>query len=221
MKILVVVATTFECRLNIDENLTIGDPKKVLDSMAHQVDLLVTGVGAVPTSFALTRYAIKYDLVINIGIAGSYSSKYQIGDVVCVKEDAFGDYGIDNQGIFQSLSDINFKGNTLYLAKRYFENPWQEKMGKTLSFPQVKGLTLSTASGSQDIIDKIIKFWGADIETMEGAAVFYVCNQLKIPFVCLRAISNMVEPRDKSKWETGIAIENLDKSLRQFIQNLS
>ncbi len=220
MKILVVAATAFECRLNIGKSLTIGDPKSVLDPMAHQVDLIVAGVGAVPTTFALSRYLNGYDLIINIGIAGSYNSKYQPGDVVLVKEDVFGDYGIDNQGMFQPLSDMNFKGNTLYSEKRYFENPWLEKLSEALNIPLVKGLTLSTASGSQDIIDKIIKFWNADIETMEGAAVFYVCNQLNIPFVCLRAISNMVEPRNKSKWETEVAIDNLDKALRQLIQNL-
>jgi futalosine hydrolase len=193
----------------------------VLESMNHHVEILITGVGAVPTAFALTRFANDYDLIINIGIAGSYNSKYSIGDVVCVKEDAFGDYGIDDRGIFKPLSGLNFSGNTLYSTIQYINDPWIESSYNYLNLPLVKGLTLSTASGSKEKIDKIIEYWGADIETMEGASVFYVCKQLNKPFICIRSISNMVEPRDKSKWETGKAIENLDKSLRQFIQSLS
>ena len=89
-----------------------------------------------------------------------------------------------------------------------------------LKLPLVKGLTLSTASGSKDIIEKIIQRWNADIETMESASVFYVCKQLGIRFICYRAISNLVEPRDKSKWEVGKAITNLDVEVRNFIKTL-
>ena len=99
-------------------------------------------------------------------------------------------------------------------------NPWVAGKFNFLKLHSVKGLTLSTTSGSGDIIDRVKSFWNADIETMEGASVFYVCKQLNKPFICLRAISNMVEPRDKLRWEAPKAIGNLDKELRQFIQNL-
>jgi futalosine hydrolase len=82
------------------------------------------------------------------------------------------------------------------------------------------GVTLATASGSEKIISQIKNLWGPDIETMESAAVFYVCNMLEVPFVCIRSISNMVEPRDKSKWEIKKAIDNLNLFTRNFINEL-
>lgn len=220
MKILVVTATAFENRLNTLGDLRIGEPVKVFESFIHHVDLLIAGVGAVPTTFALTKNANDYDLIINAGIAGSYTSKFSVGEVVCVNEDTFGDYGIDNKGTFKPLSELNFVGNTLYSTNQFMNNTWVETYNKNINMPLAKGLTLSTTSGSKDSIDNIKKIWNADIETMEGASVFYVCNQLNKPFICFRAISNFVEPRDKTKWETSKAIENLDKALRQFILSL-
>jgi len=220
MKILVTSATKFECKLDTGSVHVLNEPMSVMEPFNHSVDLLITGVGAVPTAFALTRFSNNYDLTINIGIAGSYTSKYSVGDVVCVKEDAFGDYGIDNKGVFKPLSELNFVDNILFSSNAFMENPWIESKFSFIKTPRAKGLTLSKASGSKDIIDKIKNFWKADIETMEGASVFYVCKQLNRPFICFRAISNMVEPRDKSKWEASKAVENLDKELRSFIQSL-
>lgn len=220
MKILVTSATRFECKLDVGKSHGLAEPISVNEPFKHRVDLLIAGVGAVPTAFALTRFANDYDLIINIGIAGSYTSKYSAGDVVCVNEDAFGDYGIDDNGSFKSLSSLNFADNSLFSENNFMKNTWIESRFSYLKTPRAKGLTLSTASGSKDVIDKIKSFWKADIETMEGASVFYVCNQLNKPFICFRAISNMVEPRDKSKWEASKAVENLDKELRLFIQSL-
>jgi futalosine hydrolase len=59
-----------------------------------------------------------------------------------------------------------------------------------------------------------------DIETMESAAFFYVCLQEKIPFLALRAISNKVEPRDKSKWNIPLAMQNLSNVLKNVFYNI-
>lgn len=220
MNILVTSATRFECRLDVGLPHDIIEPISVNEPFKHQVDLLIAGVGAVPMAFALTRFVNEYDLIINIGIAGSYSSKYSVGDVVCVTEEAFGDYGIDDKGIFKPLSEMNFVDNVLFSKNAFMQNPWIESRYSFIKVPRAKGLTLSMTSGSKDIIAKVNNFWKADIETMEGASVFYVCKQLNKPFICFRAISNMVEPRDKSRWEANKAVENLDKELRSFIQRL-
>jgi futalosine hydrolase len=44
---------------------------------------------------------------------------------------------------------------------------------------------------------------------MEGAAFFYICARESIPFVSIRAISNMVERRDRKKWNIPLAVDNL------------
>ena len=221
MKILIVSATAKENGLTCSE-LSKGIVARIKEPFKHDVDALVTGVGAVPTTFFLTRAIDGYQLVINIGIAGSFKPDYPLGSVVCVKEDAFGDYGIDERGTFRSLAESNllakeefpFHGDTLV-------NPWLRDKFIEVNLPMVRGVTLSTASGSEERIKGIKKYWNADIETMESASVFYVCNLLGVKFVCLRAISNLIEPRDRSKWEFEKAVNSLTAEVRKIINGIS
>ena len=62
--------------------------------------------------------------------------------------------------------------------------------------------------------------YNPDVESMEGAAMHYVCLQEGISFVQIRAISNYVEPIDKSKWQMGKAIKNLNDVLKTFADSL-
>jgi futalosine hydrolase len=55
---------------------------------------------------------------------------------------------------------------------------------------------------------------------MEGATFFYICCREKIPFLALRAISNKVEPRNKSNWDIMLALNNLSEILDDLILTL-
>ena len=57
----------------------------------------------------------------------------------------------------------------------------------------------------------------AEIETMEGAALHYVCLSEKVPFLQLRSASNYVGERDKSKWALHEAIANLNIELQRLL----
>ncbi len=222
MKILIVSATAKENGLAMGLDAKKGIPIRVKESFNHEVDVLITGVGAVPTTFFLTKVVENYQLVINIGIAGSYNPIYPIGSVVCINEDTFGDYGIDDRGAFKSLFETNinakdefpFLGDTLH-------NPWLKDTFFETKLPLVKGVTLSTVSGSEEAIHIIKARWNADVETMESASVFYVCRLMDIKFICLRSISNMVEPRDRSKWDLKNSINNLTQEVRCLINSIA
>jgi futalosine hydrolase len=92
---------------------------------------------------------------------------------------------------------------------------------KTNPIRKVKGLTSNTAHGNQVQIDKLINKFEADIETMEGAAFFYVCLMEKVNFIEIRAISNYVESRDTSKWNIPIALENLTAFMIRLLNDLT
>jgi futalosine hydrolase len=81
----------------------------------------------------------------------------------------------------------------------------------------VNALTVGTATGSQDTIERLSAKYNPDIETMEGAAFFFVCSMEKIPFIALRAISNMVEPRNRENWDIPLALQNLTERLREVL----
>ena len=44
---------------------------------------------------------------------------------------------------------------------------------------------------------------------MEGAAFMSACLIHKVPFAQVRAVSNLVERRDRGSWKMGEAIHNL------------
>lgn len=217
MKILLVAATELEVKGLLKESAEIGVPHWLFDMSENSVDVLITGVGAVPTAFYLARFVDDYNFILNIGIAGSYSSNINIGQVVIVDWDCFGDYGIDNNGLFVSLSKAGFA--SAFSDVNSLSNPWLKKIDIPEYLVKARGVTLGTASGSEQSVDKIKQLWNPDIETMESAAVFYVCLLLNKPFICLRAISNFVELRDKRKWRINEAIDNLNTEVIKFISS--
>ena len=56
-------------------------------------------------------------------------------------------------------------------------------------------------------------------ESMEGAALHYVCLMEKVPFVQIRGISNYIGERNKQKWEMMDSIINLNDTLIKTIND--
>ena len=95
MKVFIVAATELE----------------VVSANVRNFPVLITGVGMVNTAINLTKELIKsdYDLVINMGIAGSFSDDIKIGDVVEVVEDTFSEIGFEDGDKFSKFTDFMIK----------------------------------------------------------------------------------------------------------------
>ena len=85
---------------------------------------------------------------------------------------------------------------------------------------QVKSITVNTVHGNEKSIKNIVRRLNPDIENMEGAAVFKVCETFNIPCIQIRAISNYVEKRNKESWNIPLAIQNLNIEVEKIILNL-
>ena len=88
MKILIVAATEGE----------VGILKQQLPDLNNaylDARLLVTGVGSIATTYALTRELDrnKYDFVLQVGVGGSFDHVIQLGEVVFITSDCYGDLG--------------------------------------------------------------------------------------------------------------------------------
>jgi futalosine hydrolase len=189
-----------------------------------EISALVTGVGSMSTAWALKQWITlngKPDLAINAGIAGSYKDEFIQGDVVMPVSDCFADAGIEDNDKFFTLSEAGlvnadefpYKDGLLYADTKYIE-----KM-RTILKP-VRAITVNTATGSESSRDKLLKKFNPDIETMEGATFFYICTLENIPFLALRAVSNKVEPRNKSNWNIDLALNNLSEKLIDVLLTL-
>lgn len=184
------------------------------------VDYLVTGIGTTFTTYALTKRlgAKKYDLVINAGIAGSFNPGHNIGDVVFVEKEEFSSLGIEDKDTFYTLFDKRFMdANQFPFKNGRLENATTYNNHVVKSLKKVSAITSDRTNGKKESIDKLKQKFNADIETMEGAAFFYVCLQEEVKFMQIRAISNFVEERNQQNWNIPLAIEQLNKKLLEII----
>ena len=55
---------------------------------------------------------------------------------------------------------------------------------------------------------------------MEGATVFKVCEEMKIPCIQIRSISNKIEKRNQENWNLDLAISNLNIEVEKIISTL-
>jgi futalosine hydrolase len=188
------------------------------------ISVLVTGVSSISTSWSLVKWLsvnTKPDLVINIGIAGSYRDEIGIGNVVVPVSDCFADAGVETGKGFITLGEAGlddpdrfpFVGGRIHADNRYVD----AALG--LMKP-VNAITVNSATGSPETLKKMIKKFNPDIETMEGATFFYICKRDNLPFLAIRSVSNRVESRDKGKWNIPLALDNLSGRLNELFNIL-
>jgi len=210
MNLLICSATKFEVTL----------PRELIEESVF-VNFLVTGVGLTAATYSLCRsiYKQKPDLIIQAGISGSFDTDLTINDVVAIEKDCIGDEGVEEAGYFHSIFNLGLLGEN--------EFPWQNKylinknpIIKDCGLKLVNAVTVNQISTS----NKQIKYYRdklkVQIESMEGAALHYVCISEGIPFLQIRAISNYAGERNKEKWDLKNSIGRLNEELRRIIKTL-
>ena len=225
MRILLVSATPFEVkpvRDWLEENWSSKGLERYIAGQT-EVDLLYTGVGMTATAYALGKcFSLKhYDLAINAGIAGAYHRDLSLGAVVQVISETFADLGAEQaDGEFSDIFDL--KLNDLD-AVPYREGTLINEAADEFAFlPPAKGLTVNKVHGYPPSIDRIrTRYPMADIETMEGAAFFYVCLMESVPFIAIRSISNYVEARNREAWDIPGAIRALNDVVKGLLEILA
>ena len=218
MRVTITAATVAEWMpsfLNINALYT-GESQR-LKLQYHQ-----SGIGMLAASYALTKLALedKPDLIIQVGIAGSFDQSIPLGSVVVINEETIGDLGVEEEGKWKDLFDLKLEKSSYHpFEKRKLPNQWLGKYNLT-GLKEVGGITVNEISTHPERIQKLIKKFNPIIESMEGAALHYVARESNIPFIQIRAISNYIGERDKSKWQMKNAIDNLNQTLLQYIDHL-
>ena len=191
----------------------------------REMSLLVAGVGSVSTSWELQKWFAanqKPDLAINIGIAGSYRQEIGIGDVVMPVTDCFAGQGVEDGDKILTLFEAGLAaGDQFPFTDGVLRSdPLYSQIAGRLVRP-VHAITVSMATGSEATRDRLVEKFNPDIETMEGATFFYICRREHIPFIALRSVSNMVEKRNRERWDIPGALESLSAKLNDIIQILT
>jgi futalosine hydrolase len=124
---------------------------------------------------------------------------------------------MESSGIFQTVFEAGFApANEFPFSGGWLIN--QHTMLEKLPMEKVKAATINKVSDNELQKQQWISKYAAQIESMEGAALHYVCLQEKIPFLQIRSVSNWVGERDRTKWKMKEALENLGAELIKTIQ---
>jgi futalosine hydrolase len=207
MQLLLVAATEMEIAPLLGQNIS--------------ADFLITGVGSPASIYKLVKalQQKQYDLVIQAGIAGTFSGADTLGETVLVEKDLFGDLGILENKQLNTLFDAGLAR----IDEFPWQNGWLPNSNEVLHHSRlrkVRAVTVNTVSDDLHLAGLYIQKYNAEIETMEGAALHYVCLRENIPFLQIRSLSNLVGERDKSKWEMKKAIQHLNEELGSLLKQI-
>jgi futalosine hydrolase len=216
MDILLIAATNFEIQPTIN---LLAERDSFIGK--NRFNVLITGIGSMSTTYWLTKTIgnKRPDLLIQAGIGGSFSAGYPPGSIVLVNEEVTGDLGVEENNEFKDVFDMGLPQITdPYTGKSLVNN--NTGLLQQQNLPLVKAVTISEITTRPERIQQLQQKYQPVVEAMEGAAFHYVAITEKIPFIQLRAVSNFVGERDKTKWKMKEAIALLNETLKEIVERL-
>ena len=176
-------------------------------------DGLVAGVGSVVAAVNTARAlaAKEYSLVISAGIGGGFPGRAEVGSLVVADEIVVADLGAETPDGFCSVDKLGFGFTHIQLDASLVERITRVLLVAKL--PVITGpvLTVSTITGTAvRAVELAGRVPGAAAEAMEGYGVGYAAFDRGLPVLEMRAISNMVGPRERSTWRIKEALAVLE-----------
>lgn len=188
------------------------------------VTIVVTGPGPLNTAAALSRVLpdLEPKLVIQAGCAGAMpGSGLSCGDLAVATEIVDMQMGIEAAIAKDVIDDPPFHVLETRSAKIKNRYPVDIKLldaavsalvtnGDVRKIGVAKGPigTTSTITSTKNRAKLLERRFGVIAEAMEGAATAHVCLLLDVPFLEIRAISNMAGDRSQEGWDIDAASEN-------------
>ncbi|TGE38676.1 futalosine hydrolase [Desulfosporosinus fructosivorans] len=179
-------------------------------------DVLLAGVGSVAAAVntAKALATSEYSLVISAGIGGGFPGRAEVGSLVLANDIMVADLGAETSEGFRSVDDLGFGCSHIQIDASIVE--LVERVTRAMlvaGLPVITGpvLTVSTVTGTAErAVELATRIPGATAEAMEGFGVGFAAVDRGLPVLELRAISNMVGPRDRSTWRIKDALDVLE-----------
>ena len=225
MRILVVTATAAEVGPFVAGLRPIADRAPRVTRYAgagHDVDVLVSGVGMVATASWLSRVLAgeQYDMALNLGVCGSFDRTLEPGAVVHVVSDRLAELGAEDGDAFLSIQQLRLEENEPPFVGGRLVNQSPPVNTTLAGLRAVDGITVNTVHGNDRSIACVVARLAPQVESMEGAAFMYTCLIHNLRFAQVRAVSNIVERRNRDAWRLPEAIARLSETARRIIEDL-
>lgn len=216
MNCLVVAATVIEIAPLLEH---LRNNKNLFQK--HQVDVLISGIGLTATTFSLTRQIQikKPELVIQAGVGGCFDKTIPLGKVLAVNMETIADQSVIELNRLKTLFDLKLVPQNRFPFKRGWL--WNNNaVLKKVRLKKVIGITVNEITTSAQKVKFYREKFNPVVESMEGAALHYVCLMEKIPFIQLRAVSNYIAERNKKNWNMRESVLNLNNELINLLKKL-
>lgn len=170
-----------------------------------RVDVLVGGVGPAAAAAATSAALDGVDLVLSAGLGGGFDPLGP-GEIAVASSTVFADLGAETAGGFLPLDF----GSERYDVAPALAVELADRTGGHLG----SVLTVATVTGTAGSAAALLaRHPDAVAEGMEGAGVAAAAQLHGVAFGELRAISNMVGPRDRDAWQIPRALEALGRAV--------
>ena len=211
MKMLITAATKLEIQ-------PLTDAKETIKTNAEIV-FHTSGIGMMATAFSVARAIEQHKptLVVQAGIAGCFDALFPLSSIVVVGKEYIADLGVTENNSWIDIFDMNLADpNEFPYSHKQLINPNIPEFN-VLKSPVVTGVSVNTISTDIHIIQQIQQHYHPFVESMEGAALHYVCLKSCIPFIQIRSISNIVGERNKYAWKLKESIGSLNDYLKEYL----
>jgi futalosine hydrolase len=217
MRILIVAATGMEILPLVSAMHRTSDrgPRATSYTHAgHEIVVLTTDVGMVATAAWCSRAMNNesFDLALNFGVCGSFDRTLAPGRVVHVVSDRLAELGAEDGDAFLPLDDLQLPG------EQDFVNANPPAIEPLRRLPAVSAITVNTVHGNERSIAAVAARCAPQVESMEGAAFMFACQMYGVPFAQVRAVSNIVERRNRSGWKLMDAVANLNAAAVAIVE---
>jgi futalosine hydrolase len=225
VRVLVVAATSAEadpCLAGLRRVADAGPRSTRYMGAGHEIDVLIPGVGMVATA-AWCSQALstkQFDVAINLGVCGSFNATLEPGRIVHVVSDHLVELGAEDGGSFLTIQQMKLLGDDEFpFTGGRLVNAAPPPLSALDALPQVHGVTVNTVHGNDASIARVTERFKPDVESMEGAAFMYACLIHGVPFAQVRAVSNIVERRNRAAWKLNEAIAELAVVARRILES--
>ena len=225
MRVLLVSATMLEVLPTIAANIPSASEVSGFGAAGtlltgKGLDCLITGLGQMQCGIHLTALLARerYDLVVQAGIAGSFTDRFPKRSIAVVSQESLADLGAEDNGGFLDLMEMGLLDpNQVPFSQGRLIAP--ELPIKALSaLPRASSVTVNRVLSSESSIAWVRERYVPELVNMEGAALFYACLLKNVPFVSLRSVSDMVGARDKGSWDIPGAVAVLNATLGVLLE---
>src|SRR5262249_31895015 len=146
----------------------------------------------------------------NLGVCGAFDRSIEPGTVVHVVTDRIAELGAEDGDALLTLEQLQLlDGNEPPLTNGRLVNGAPPDSQALRRLRTGGGITVNTVHGNDGSIAAVRERFNPQVESMEGAAFMYACLAHAVPFAQIRAVSNIVERRNRAAWKLGEAVTAL------------